>query len=238
MLQVLRRWGRTHICTWPPQVWKKLQKSFPWVWWPWGLWRSTPLLSSIALLSQETRPLSSLVWFFRAVLLASASSSALLNCQLLLLPQGLRLQPLERHQTHQCKLHPDCWPCAHAEGVWGIPWRQGKNTIERIVDPGMAGELWMAQWLMFTAGTFCYMTRSCPMDLIDPCTHLAEQVQGTLPHASKRFFLSWRLCIEAAGAHSPWNVYLSVFTVGFLAFTPTPPPFPCVEVHEAELVFF
>lgn len=96
----------------------------------------------------------------------------------------------------------------------------------------------MAQWLMLTAGTFCYMTHSCPMDLIDPCTHLAEQVHGTLPQGSKNFFLSLGLCIEGAGAHSLWNVYLSVFTVGFLAFTPTPLPFPCVEVPVAELVFF
>lgn len=65
------------------------------------------------------------------------------QCQLQLLPQGRCLQPEQqicgcpvvRHQTHQCKLHPDCWP-------WGTPWRQGKNTIKRIVDPGMA-ELWM-----------------------------------------------------------------------------------------------
>lgn len=76
------------------------------------------------------------------------------------------------------------------------------------------------------------------MDLIDPCTHLAEQVHGTLPHGSKSFFLSLGLFIEAAGAHSLRNVYLSGFTVGFLAFTPMLPPFLCVEVPVAELVSF
>lgn len=72
-----------------------------------------------------------------------------------------------------------------------------------------------------------------------PCVRLAEKVRGIPPQSSKRgvSFPTLKLFIEAAGAHSPQSVYLSMFTVRFLAFMPTPPPFLCVEEPVAQLVF-
>lgn len=132
-------------------------------------------------------------FFMGALYLASTSICVPLKLQLLLLPQGLLLEPgqqscrrpVVRHQTHQCKLHPDCWPCAAESGViLGELLGDRKKHHQKSCGSWGGGRTVDVLALDVNCRNFPlhYMIIPCGND---PCTHLAEQVHGIPPHSPK-----------------------------------------------------